>query len=225
MSRAIKIILNNGKKFDSKKKCSNYFSNILSKSTLNKKISDKYHNDTLNLFKRHPKYNKLKSIGINYIYVSKDIFNYKCFHVSLSNGVSDSFSINKCINSKNENQFSKFCLAARDTIKWQIYEFRSLNKNGDHFVSEISNEKIKPDETHVDHVYEFQNIVIDFINKHNIDIDTVEFDENIPMIISFIDTRIEKNFYDYHKQKAKLRIVSSNENYSRKRGNIKKWRG
>lgn len=223
---AVKIVLNNGKKFDSKKKCNDYFSHILSKSKLNKKVVDKYHDDVLNLFKRHPKYNILKAIGINYIYVSKDIFNYRCFHVSLSNGISDSFGINKCINSKNEDQFTKFHAAAREAIKDQIYEFRSLNKKHDnYFISEISHKKIKPNETHIDHEYEFVNIVIDFINKFNIDIDTITFDENIPMITRFTDTKIEKDFYDYHKQKATLRVVSKNENLTRKRGTIKKWTG
>ena len=224
MTEAIKIVLNNGKKFYSKKECMNHFSHILSKSALNKKVEDKYHDDVLNLFKRHPKYNKLKSIGINYIYVSKDIYNYRCFRVSLSNGISDSFSINKCINSKNENQFTKFHAASREAVKSQILEFRLLNKkHGNYFISEISNKKIKPKETHVDHIYEFNNIVIDFINEFNIDIDTIEFDENIPMVISFIDTKIEKDFYDYHKQKATLRVVSKHENLSRKRGNLKKF--
>lgn len=221
---ATKIVLNNGKEFDSKKKCNSYYSDILSKSILNKKVENKYHDDVLNLFKRHPKYNILKSIGINYIYVSKDVFNYRCFYVSLSNGISDSFSIKKCINSKNENQFVKFRTAAREAVKSQILEFRLLNKkHGAYFVSEISNKKIKPEETHIDHVYEFNNLVIDFINKYNIDIDTIEFDENIPMIIRFTDTKIEKYFYDYHKQKATLRVVSKHENLSRKRGNLKKF--
>lgn len=216
------IILNNGKKFNSKISCNKYFSGILKYNKINSRVDKKYHNDVLFSFMRHPKHKKLSKFGIEFIYVGKDLYGYRCFFVKLGSGGSDSFSIKKRINAKDDSCFLKFQQCCRYSIIEQIVKFKSnrIQKDG-MFVSDISGNLIHNKDTHVDHVYEFVNIVIDFINKNHIDIYNIDYDSSIPMTMRFSDESISKKFYDYHLNNSILRMVSSKENLRRKRNNIK----
>lgn len=216
------IILNNGKKFNSKTDCNKYFSGILKYTKVNSKVDKKYHNDVLFLFTRHPKYKRLSEFGIEFIYVGKDTYGYRCFFVKLGSGWSDSFSIKKCIDAKDDSCFSKFQQCCRYSIMEQIikFKFNKIQEDGT-FVSDISGDLIHKEYAHVDHVYEFVNIVIDFINKNRIDIYNVGYDSSIPMTMRFSDESMSKKFYEYHLNNATLRIVSAKENSIRKRNNMK----
>lgn len=216
------IILNNGKEFSSKTICNKYFSKILKYNKINSKIDKKYHDDVLFLFTRHPKYKRLSKFGIEFIYVGYDLYRYRCFFVKLGSGGSDSFSIKKCIDVKDDSDFVKFQQCCRYSIMNQIIKFKFDKRQEDGtFVSDISGDLIHKEDVHVDHIYEFVNMVVDFINENYIDICNIEYDSSIPMTTRFSDESLSKKFYDYHLNKATLRIVSSKENLRRKRNNIK----
>lgn len=217
---AIPVTLDNGKYFKNKTACTKYFSIILKHNKLNKKVKTQFHDDVMSLFRRHPKYTRLKE-SIKFVYVGKDIYGYRCFFVKLHEGV-DSFSIKKCINSKDDSNFVKFQQACRNAVIDQIIHFKKSNKVNGRFISAISEEIIPEDKVHVDHKYQFLNMVEDFISKYHIDIDSTEFNSDIPMSMTFKKEEINKQFYDFHKTYAVLRIVSETENLSRKKPKLYK---
>ena len=174
------------------------------------------------LFVRHPKYGRMSKHGIKFIYVGKDLYGYRCFFIKLGNGGVDSFSIKKCIDSKDDSLFIKFQQACRTAVIDQIISFKNSSIINGNYVSAISGNIIPIDDVHVDHVYYFLNLVVDFISEYSIDLNTVEFDSDIPMTMSFRDLNLIKKFSEFHRKHAELRIVSSYENLTRKKPTIKR---
>ncbi len=164
------------------------------------------------LFERHSDYPE-KFIGLidaqiryNQIYKSQ----LECIIIK-KNGDEDDVSIfNNCITGKPKDNLT---IAMRNSIVPQIYQFKNISS----LICELC-ESIK--DIHIDH-YEpqFVDLKTDFIDnywKGQIPIN-FESNESNSKIFTINDINFEKEWFDYHKQNATLRVLCRKCNLSREK--------
>ncbi len=186
--------------FNSKKDAISFYKKILFNHKLGDFLSEKETEEIKELLKNHPDYEYKKGLGIKYIFVDSDGFGKGCFWIKRVDNTEIDFSFYTCINGK-KSVLQDFESACRRSIAEFIIDFK--NKNG------ITKDKRE----HVDHEppLTFSKIVDDFIKEKNIDLTKIEYDNSSTMTL-FIDKKLEKDFYEYHKSVCKLRIISAKEN-------------
>lgn len=210
----------------SKKETLNKCKEILNKYEYKGSVSDALNEEDFfymrQIIKNHPDYIEKRGVGIACMFVgkapSKDT---KCFYVLRHDGTSVDFSYIKCVN-KPVSKITLFSKVLRDVVKNQIEEYRQgYIKNNGKF-SEISGNKVLGS-GHIDHYGElnFNGIVKLFIDTYGINISNISYIKK-PDTVIFTDEHknIAFDFYDFHKQKAKLRFVAPSENLKRKRYDI-----
>jgi hypothetical protein len=126
-----------------------------------------------------------------------------------------SYTISKIMKS---NPRKDFVLALRYLIRLQIEEYRDRAFNGKTvLVCPLTSNEVTQQTCHVDHHEPtFNQIAESFISDRGI-----ETFENLVQPSSasgaeylLVDKSLEKDFYDYHRQRAKLRILSKIGNLS-----------
>ncbi len=173
-----------------------------------------------NLLKNHPDSERKIGCGIEKIVVENGGYNYNCFHLVRQDSSKEDFSYRKCISGE-QNDFSLFSQACRKAVEDDLKEikqkyFKENSKNG--FVKcQDSAELINFDNAHVDHRQPntFSVIVDRFIELNRIELSNIEYDRIDNYGHSLIDKVLEKQFRDYHVEKANLRVVNKNRNLSR----------
>jgi hypothetical protein len=173
-----------------------------------------------NLLKNHPDSERKIGCGIEKIVVENGGYNYNCFHLVRQDSSKEDFSYRKCISGE-PNDFSLFSQACRKAVEDDLKEikqkyFKENSKNG--FVKcQDSAELINFDNAHVDHRQPntFSVIVDRFIELNRIELSNIEYDRIDNYGHYLIDKVLEKQFRDYHAEKANLRVVNKNRNLSR----------
>jgi len=202
-----------GQEFKSKKALTEKIREILYGNEELSIINQEFMKEVLQL---HPEYEQKKGTGIDYIYIDKDGYNGKCFWIQRLDGTTTDFSFYSCINGEPSHraQFLKSCRYAvkQDTQnkKQELY-----NENP---VCAVSGVSLIGRQVHLDHAYplEFQTIVQNFIDKHNLDINKVKIKpmEDGNTITEFEDERFARAFRKYHNSVAQLRLVDAKINMS-----------
>jgi hypothetical protein len=166
---------------------------------------------------------------IDDIKVSKVQFNTKCFELFYSDGTSDYISYLMLINNTPYNPEKLFSVACRNSIHNDI---RSVKQ--DYFDKNSIKGEVKCQETGilskwtelvVDHRQPntFSIIVDRFKEVNKIILEEIEYTSNDKNHIIFKDENLAKDFQQYHKDKANLRIVRKERNASRaSMGRLKK---
>lgn len=194
-----------------KKEKLEYFKNILNKglndSLLNNRKQD--YDELMELFKKHPEYpSKLK--GVIDLKIITNIRNSKYYEFNLikDNGSIEDISYRCCIYTRNSNL--DFLNAMRNSIKPQIKEFRFMSKNKCEFCGDTSN-------IHIDHIYLFKYLVLDFKKLFDQKDIPITFDDGIDNIAIFKkeDKDFSDSWYEYHKTHATLRPLCKRCNLSR----------
>ena len=160
-------------------------------------------------------------IYIEDIRIAKVQFNTKCFELVYSDSTTRYISYILIINHHNYNPRRLFNLASRNAILGDMNAvkreyFKDNAVNG--FVKcQETNELAKWEELAVDHRQPntFSMIVDRFIEVKNIDIENIEYVTNENNFFMFKDENLTKDFINYHKEKANLRIVRKQRNLSR----------
>lgn len=187
--------------------------------------------DPLNLFdfdfmcevlKRHPSYVIKKGAGIRAIEVrmNQTYKKHPNFWILRTDDSVTDFSFYECVSPSSAHR--KFRDACRAAVKDDIIQFKHTNLNPDSLCP-FTNEKLTLENTHVDHQppKTFESIVLSFIAQFNINIETVCLVGSTDGVIgdSFEDSKgVAKQFREFHKENATLRLVSIKANLS----NIKK---
>ena len=173
-----------------------------------------------NLLKNHPESDRKIGCGIKKIVVENGGYNYNCFHLVRQDSSKEDFSYRKCITGE-PNEFTLFSQACRKAVENDLKEikqkyFRENSKNGLVKCQDTS-ELINFDNSHVDHRQPntFSVIVDRFVELNRIDLLTVEYDKIENYGHRLKDKKLEKEFRDYHAEKANLRVVNKQRNLSR----------
>lgn len=222
----------NDKTFNTKAELEGFVRAILNKYGLNKAIDTIDLQFISELLKRHPEYDRKIGIGIKAIVVKIDGHWHKtrCFHIQRTDGTETDFSYKNCIdNDTSREPMKMFKQSARSAVSDQIvshlsnYISRTKDSN-DNVICQKSKTKIKKEQATVDHIppITFDRIVTDFISMKNIEpsqIDYIGFGDN-EYNKEFKEESMRLQFANYHKQVAKLRVISKQENLTQKKKNF-----
>lgn len=207
----------------SKKYVENFLRNILGNKDIKIiKINDNNFNKLYSLLKFHPNFQNKTKYGIKAFIINIASKDYIQLSFINNNNERDDISwikISKVLAGLDAKTLKLQTIhkAMRASIADQILEFKEkhflLNSC---FISELSGEKIDEAFVHVDHYkptfYELANSWIDLIGFDNIEL--VSLGCQLGPILRE-DQR--KDWSDYHRKHAKLRILSAKENLTRKR--------
>jgi hypothetical protein len=145
----------------------------------------------------------------------------RCFYAFRVDGTFTDFSYRECIRA--ETQFEKFSRACRTVVEDQILAFKqNFFSDIEHAHCSITGQPIDFLSSHVDHEMPntFLKLVMDFIELNNVNIDTITFRSQDALIgpkISTRDADTYRLFAKYHKEHAKMRVISREANLTAKR--------
>lgn len=175
----------------------------------------------------HPDKDTKIGVGVDSITVEPDAEFNKTRHFSIirTNRTIVDFSFKKCLSPNLNEPIKLFRSCARRVIADQCLSFRNefffKNQNSDGYVScALTGVLINKNNSHIDHIPPdtFDKIILDFINISNINVGDIKFIESENGIGRvFADSRLKDDFYRYHKNVAKFRIVSPVANLRQKK--------
>lgn len=209
-------------KFDSKQEAKKHFSDILNKHPLGTELTNDEFDDVMSLLLSHPQADEkigsgVKSLKIDQGYNSSN----RCFHIIREDESIENFSIGKCING-DHSPFHKFCIACRKSVEPDLLEmkkqyFQENSDNDNRVTCSLTKEKIKFDESHIDHrePFTFASIVHFFVQAKNIDLNQVEYITKNNYGNEFKDNKLSQDFKSWHNQNAKIRIVKGKANLAK----------
>jgi hypothetical protein len=186
------------------------------------------YNTLFELLQNHPDYPTKVGCGVDYFFVqrSKWKFNQFNFMIQRLDGSSTDFSFNKCLNPQGASSKTKnYPLIFRDIIKDQVDSFRSSAFNiigkDDMFTCSQTKLKFKKIYAHIDHVYPltFDSIYNEFLKIKKLDLEKLELsgDLGTSEAQKIKSKVIIEDFYNFHKERAVLRVVYSKVNLQAKK--------
>lgn len=206
-------------KFESKQEAKHFYSSILNSVHLGKILEGENFDYVMALLLNHPNVDEKVGKGVKHITVQTG-YNSKnrCFHIVRKDNTVEDFSIGKCIDGDHSN-FHKFCIAARRAVEGDLKKFKRdfFEKNSDSegkVKCQLTGKKISFEQAHIDHrePFTFSAIVYFFIQAQDINLDSVKYITTNTYGNEFEDQEIIKEFIQWHKNSAKLRIVNSKSN-------------
>jgi len=208
--------------FKTKKEALNHYKIILNSYEFGQILNEDDFNELIELLKIHPRSESKFGAGIQSIKIVKiPKYNTKAFESQRIDNSTDIFSYINCLSDgikKDKNAFAKACRQAVQEDLWNVKlaYFQKHSKQGKVKCQE-TNELAIWEELVIDHRQPntFSVIVDRFIELYQIDIQNINYIEDIECINKFEDEDIKQKFREYHKDKATLRIVKKNLNSSR----------
>lgn len=211
--------------FTSKKAVEKYVGDILRRAPVGLPLQYDDFQCVLDLLRLHPAAKSKIGVGVESICVRLELrWKSRHFEVLRADGSATDFSYKNCLTSP--TRAALFKKACRHAIAEQVITYR----NTVFAAAGIGNVRcpilgylLLPENTHVDHIppATFENLVQEFIAHCSINIGTVQiagFNDR-EMKKSFVDSALTQCWQDFHKQRAKLRLVSREANLSHiKRG-------
>jgi hypothetical protein len=215
------------KEFKFKKNALEYYRNILNSYKFGQSLNENDFEDLLELINYDFSFNNYENeiieenLEIKDIRIAKVQFNTKCYEIVWNNSETEIISFIMIINRPKMNLNTSFSIACRNIIQNDLTLVKNKycieNYNNGFIKCQETNEHVKWEDLVVDHRQPntFSVIVDRFKELKNINIENIEFftDENNFFI--FKDENLAKEFQEYHKTKANLRIVKKKCNLSR----------
>lgn len=139
---------------------------------------------------------------------------HKGFLAVREDGSTVDFGFHQCISPRNpKSQFNEGC---RGAVATQILDFRNkvFRANGGRVLCPCEDRLIEVKDCHIDHhPVLFIEIVDSFVAQHNIDVASVAYEEvEFASKPKFKDHNLERDWKDFHKKHAILRVISSGAN-------------
>lgn len=206
--------------FNYKKDALAHFKAILNAYPNGAILNDNDKNDLLELIKLHPEFEEKNKHGIKGFKVDKVRYNTKCFHIIRDDLATEVFSYTKCINGS-QSLTTKFSRTCRDIIQTDLrtvkQKYFSDNSKKGQVKCQETGELCFWEQLVIDHrqPHTFSVIIDRFIEVNDIDLNKIEYIEKIDAVYTFKDQKLAKQFQEYHKQKANLRIVKKGLNLGR----------
>lgn len=207
-------------KFPSKKSALTYYKKILNSYDFNEELNNEDSKDVLNLVELLPNLQDVVGVGIKKIIIGRTRYNAKSFELVRLDNSSIFFSYIKRINSPRTN-FTRFSEACRQAIQEDLIAvkqnyFDKYSQKGQVKCQETG-KLLKWEELSIDHRQPntFSVIVDRFIEIKNIDLTKVKYIQITGEPNELANKKLKKEFIQYHKDKANLRIVSKYSNLGR----------
>ena len=211
--------------FQSKKAVETHVGRILRNAVVGEPLQGDDFQCVFDLLCRHPAANKKIGTGVESIRVRLEPrWKSRHFEVVRTNGSATDFCYKNCLSPPTrESLFRKACrhAVADQVISYRNEVFAAVGVGN--VRCPILGILLSAENTHVDHVppLTFENLVRTFIAQYDIDVATVQiagFNDH-EMKKSFVDDELTNCWQLFHKQRAKLRLVSCKANLSHiKRG-------
>ena len=206
--------------FKTKKDALAHFKRILNSYDFGEKLNSVDFDDVCELLKIHENSKEKIGSGINEIEIAEVRYYTKCFNLIRTDSSTDIFSYTKCING-GFNPLTKFSRACRDLIYEDLrnvkLEYFKANSEKGYVKCQETGDLCKWEELNVDHRQPntFSVILDRFIEIKQIDINKIEYEEYIDSVYVLKNNELAKEFREYHKEKANLRIVKKDNNLGR----------
>lgn len=207
-------------KFETKKDSLAHFKRILNSYDFGDKLNPKDLEDVCELLKIHEKSKEIIGTGIKEVKIAEVRYHTKCFNLIRDDSSTDIVSYTKCING-GFTPLTKFSRTCRDLIyedlkNVKLEYFKSNSEKGQVKCQETG-ELCKWEDLNVDHRQPntFSVIIDRFIEVKHLDINDVEYEEVLDSVYNFKDKNLAKDFREYHKDKANLRLVKKTNNLGR----------
>ncbi|NEP69001.1 hypothetical protein [Moorena sp. SIO3A5] len=151
---------------------------------------------------------------------------FYCFHYLNSQGIWEPYSYRKALENKEVNDRQDTLKAFRWAVYPQIKSFR------DKELEDANNKDLKilaehdPSEIHVDHVIPFIELVQKFCNEQSIELADIKVskDKNNDRIVIFESKNICEKWKKFHESKAVLKVMTKQDNLTKKRTYSQKTR-
>ncbi len=172
------------------------------------------------LLRRHPSLPKKLGCGVAKFTVRRvpPWYRNRAFYIIRNDGTGTEFSFMECLSPR--PHAIRFQNACRTAIADQIVEFVERSFALDECVQcAITGAPLTRKACHVDHDPPFRNLVRQFIETEKIVIDEVRIDGEADNVTTdyFGDSLLAKRFSAFHRDHAKLRLVTSAANLGRRR--------
>lgn len=162
-----------------KKEALSYLQKLKNSAKLNTPFSDAEHMILLDMVKRHFDYVNLVGDSNNkrilqFITENNGLANSIHFSIVFNDGLILPISYTECLNG-DKTQNTKFSLADRTAVAPDMIEAKNkLFADGKHPLSVISRRILEYEDTHMDHIEPFANIIKEFIAENYLDVNAVE---------------------------------------------------
>lgn len=215
--------------FKTKGELTDFVKGILNKYELNDVLNDEDFSFISKYLTLHPEYEKKVGCGLKAIIIKRD-GNWgktRCFHIVRTDETQTDFSYLTCLNhSTSREPLTMFKKAARSSVKDQvlsyltIYNKKCIDKNS-RVICEKTKKRIPKANAQVDHIppRTFDKIVTEFLKAKNLNLADIEYDGfgDNEYTKQFKNKSLAEEFSHYHKQVARLRVISKHENLTQKK--------
>jgi hypothetical protein len=206
--------------FNSKKEAILYYSRILNSYKTGELLENSDFVDVSSLVKYDLIDDERLISGIEKIQITEVQYKTKCFEIIFGDNSSHTFSFTYAVNGRRK-PITRFTIACRSAIQDDLHRLKQR-----YFDEFAKNGKVKCQETgvlsawtelNVDHRQpNTLSVIIDrFIELNDVDINKIDYERDEKNKIIFHDKILSKEFRNYHKDKANLRIVRKELNLSR----------
>lgn len=168
----------------------------------------------LGLLALHPDYEEKKGCGIAFIGIAYwQHLKTKGFYLQRVDGTEEDFSYKWCLNPP--SQWSIFKDACHYAVIDQTKEFKRLSRKSEKgYWSETEGKWIPSNDVHVDHVYPFALLLRDWLKQAGLAYEDIQV-INLGTINKLLDPLIEESWRKYHREHARLQILSSAANLAK----------
>lgn len=217
-------IVKGGMTFQSKEKLRNYIKFVLNNQDITKMLSGKWFDVVNDVLKDHEHYKQKVGEGTYQIGVTTCPVNprNRHFYILREDGSSTDFSYYKALSTRSHTTDVKKAL--RDSVRDQAVSFKEEyfknNAKGAYCICEETGLKVTKKTSHLDHYpKQFDELVADWLKDKGLKLADIELtpsrDNDVQDYLK--DEALAKDFYDYHKENAKYRVVLSAVNMQRKK--------
>lgn len=167
------------------------------------------------IFSSHPQWEFKKGVGISHITVQSTEFNAKCFCIYRTDGSCADVSFTHSI--KSWTKKTEIQLACRHAIRKTIQNFKATSNNGTVLYCPFTEERLTPQNTHVDHYdLTFAELFEIWIKNHD---EKEVYNKIVKTSDSqretyFTDEAIILDFIQFHNENTHLRVISQTANLS-----------
>lgn len=218
MARKTTIIA--GQTFSSRVKAEDYVRKVLESLEETKEITSEdpswhfFHE----LIERHPDYSEKYGPGIKKFLIGRSFRNHIELNLLRVDGSKMDISWLTCVSGKPTSIEANLKEAMRVAIEDQIDHFRKSEFEPTKKCEECGNDLISIEDTHVDHEVHFQTLVKEFQAMYG-PYPTIFDDESMTHRAKFkpSDAKFSESWKQFHKEKAKLRLLHVRCNLTRKK--------